>query len=94
MLEIDAIIAGVVGLVAGASPAVIQAIWRYCKRRGDQRHERHMRELEVKERTVALGIEQGYEMIRSDPDGYMKFSGRRSDEPPDGYGINRDRQDA
>ena len=71
MPELDTLIAGVIGLVTGASPAVLHAVWRYCNKRSDQRHERHLRELEIREQAVKQGIQHNYDIIGFEPDGFL-----------------------
>ena len=84
MPELDAVIAGVAGLITGASPAVLHAIWRYCNKRSDQRHERYLRELEIKEQAVKRGIERQYDVIDSEADGFFLRLTHQDDEQREG----------
>lgn len=60
MIEWDHVVATLIGVVTGAAPFTIRALWRFCEKRSDQRHERAMKQLDNQEKMVRQGINRGY----------------------------------
>ena len=59
-LGIDTVIAGISGVVAGALPSVLRAIWRECVQRRKQKHRLDIRRIDKQTEMVLRGMEMGY----------------------------------
>ena len=92
MIEWDHVAATLVGVVTGAAPFTIRALWRFCEKRSDQQHERAMKQLDNQEKMVRRGMDRGYEFRYDERTGdfYPRLSSRSRNVA---RGINRDVQD-
>ncbi len=57
---IDTVIAGVSGVVAGALPSLLRAVWRECVRRRKQKFRLDMMRIDKHTEMVLRGMEMGY----------------------------------
>ena len=62
----------VLAFLTGLSPSIalsIRAVWRYCNKRSDQRHEYQLRSLEAQQSVVETGTRHGFD-VQTGPMGY------------------------
>ena len=92
MIEWDHVVATLVGVVTGAAPFTIRALWRFCEKRSDQHHERAMKQLDNQEKMVRQGMDRGYQFRYDETAGdfYPRPSSRSRNVA---RGIHRDMQD-
>ena len=69
MIELDAAIGALIGVITGATPFIVSAFWRECRerrierdRRSARQHRERMLELSLNNQreTIKLGIERQY----------------------------------
>ena len=72
MIELDAVIGALVGLITGATPSVVSAVWKECRQRRIDRgrqlqreHEERMQRMQHQRETIQTGMERLYRMDAS-----------------------------
>lgn len=90
MIDWGLVLAYAVGMLTVFIPLAVGAVWRECRKRNEQRHERDMKQLEVQAELVRRVMASGYELKLDEvPDiGDLPVLKRslptESDEPRDG----------
>ena len=62
VIGIDAVIAGVAGVIAGALPSLLRAVWRECVQRRKQKYRLAVLEMNKQSEMVIRGMNLGYSM--------------------------------
>ena len=70
MIELDAVIGTLIGLVTGLMPSVVNALWKECKVRGERKerqaerdHALELKKLDDQHETIQHGLNRGYLVI-------------------------------